>query len=156
MILWYNITPRKEDAMEWWQTVLWGLILIVALAIAIAAMAMAPPLSYVILGVAILIFLVDGWWGVWVVLTNPSPPSSTPIPTSSAGWDVQESATTPTPIEYPACYWVFTQNNPMAVSDRCGNDRTHPEWGDVPTPCKAGDVGPDGPTFPPYCWCGGP
>ena len=141
--------------MEWWQWVLWGLILIVALAIAIAAMTMAPPLSYILFGVAILFFVVD-----WVVLINPPLPSPTPIspsppiPTSSAGWDVQESATTPTPIEYPACYWVFTQNNPMAVSDRCGNDRTHPEWGDVPTPCKAGDVGPDGPAFPPYCYCG--
>jgi len=141
--------------MKWWQLILWWLILLVALVIAIAAMTMAPPLSYILFGVAILFFVVD-----WVVLINPPLPSPTPIspsppiPTSSAGWDVQESATTPTPIEYPACYWVFTQNNPMAVSDRCGNDRTHPEWGDVPTPCKAGDVGPDGPAFPPYCYCG--
>ena len=146
---------------EWWQLVLLILGVLIAIGIAIAAMTMAPPLSYILFGVAILFFVVDAVLS-WVVLINPPLPSPTPIspsppiPTSSAGWDVQESATTPTPIEYPACYWVFTQNNPMAVSDRCGNDRTHPEWGDVPTPCKAGDVGPDGPTFPPYCWCGGP
>ena len=156
-IILYNIIPRrKEVTMEWWQWVLWGLILIVAFAIAIAAMTMAPPLSYILFGVAILFFVVD-----WVVLINPPLPSPTPIspsppiPTSSAGWDVQEPAATPTPSEYPACYWVFSQVNPMAFSDAVGN-YIHPEWGDVLTPCEAGEAGPDGPTFPPYCWCGGP
>jgi len=43
----------------------------------------------------------------------------------------------------------------MAFSDAVGN-YIHPEWGDVLTPCEAGEAGPDGPTFPPYCWCGGP
>jgi len=145
--------------MEWWQWVLWGLILIVAFAIAIAAMTMAPPLSFVVLGVAVVIILGDlGWW-TWVGLTNPPPPlpppSPTNIPTSTTGWESQEPAATPTPSEYPACYWVFSQVNPMAFSDAVGN-YIHPEWGDVLTPCEAGEAGPDGPTFPPYCWCGGP
>ena len=139
--------------MEWWQWVLWGLILIVALAIAIAAMTMAPPLSYILFGVAILIFLVDGWWGVWVVLTNPSPPSP-PIPTSSAGWDVQESATTPTPR---GCFWVssrvYAEEHPdkAPFADRWGNI-LHPEWGEEPVPCQPGGNSP----YPPYCYCGGP
>lgn len=154
-IILYNIIPRrKEVTMEWWQWVLWGLILIVAFAIAIAAMTMAPPLSYILFGVAILIFLVDGWWGVWVVLTNPSPPSP-PIPTSSAGWDVQESAATPTPRggasgSPPAC--TRRSIRTKHPSPTGGGNILHPEWGEEPVPCQPGGNSP----YPPYCYCGGP
>ena len=141
--------------MEWWQIISVAVILIAAIVIAILAMTMAPPLSIVLLVVAALFFIVDAGWS-WIILINPLFPSSpTPIPTSTTGWEIQEPAATPTPSEYPACYWVFSQVNPMAFSDAVGN-YIHPEWGDVLTPCEAGEAGPDGPTFPPYCWCGGP
>ena len=156
-IILYNIIPRrKEVTMEWWQIISVAVILIAAIVIAILAMTMAPPLSFVVLGVAVVIFLGDiGWW-TWVGLTTPPPPlpppSPTNIPTSTAGWEAQEPAATPTPR---GCFWVssrvYAEEHPdkAPFADRWGNI-LHPEWGEEPVPCQPGGNSP----YPPYCYCG--
>ena len=140
--------------MEWWQIISVAVILIAAIVIAILAMTMAPPLSIVLLVVAALFFIVDAGWS-WIILINPLFPSSpTPIPTSTAGWEAQEPAATPTPR---GCFWVssrvYAEEHPdkAPFSDRWGN-LLYPQWGEEPIPCQPGEDSP----YPPYCWCGGP
>ena len=141
--------------MPIWLIILMILGILVGFGLAIYATSLVPPLSYILMAIAIII-MATTILGPLIAEIGEKTEAAEALK-SSGGESAPQISIVPTATETregnssAACYWVWT-NTAHDPTDRFGNRLLANE---PVVECLQPGWGISGENIPPYCWCGG-